>query len=81
MYLQAARAEGLLQYLLSAFLASGPQRQVVELPRARGRASAAACFCHQRPLQVGFVCSVCLSVFCSAVPRCATCGAEFGTGP
>lgn len=40
-------------------------------PRAR-------CFCHRRQVAQGWVCSVCLSVFCERRQRCTTCKAEFG---
>lgn len=33
----------------------------------------ASCFCHQRPVDIAFVCSVCLSIFCSFAPVCPTC--------
>ena len=34
----------------------------------------------QRPIDVGFVCSVCLSIFCETKATCSTCGADFGAG-
>lgn len=48
----------------------------------------AACFCHRNVVDTGFVCSVCLSIFCS-VPdgaECLTCGTvlalgEYGKAP
>ncbi|KAK3826312.1 MAG: TFIIH subunit Tfb4/p34 [Linnemannia elongata] len=33
----------------------------------------AACFCHKKIVDIGFVCSVCLSIFCSFSPVCSTC--------
>jgi len=37
----------------------------------------AACFCHRKLIDVGYVCSVCLSVFCSFTPICSTCDCNF----
>ena len=37
----------------------------------------AACFCHRQLIDIGFVCSVCLSVFCSFTPICTTCDCNF----
>lgn len=42
----------------------------------------AACFCHRRVIDTGFVCSICLSIFCE-VPQdaeCLTCGNRLALG-
>ncbi|OIW27239.1 transcription factor Tfb4 [Coniochaeta ligniaria NRRL 30616] len=42
----------------------------------------AACFCHRRVIDTGFVCSICLSIFCE-VPEggeCLTCGTKLALG-
>ncbi|KAB5582447.1 transcription factor tfb4 [Coniochaeta sp. 2T2.1] len=42
----------------------------------------AACFCHRKVIDTGFVCSVCLSIFCE-VPEggeCLTCGTKLALG-
>ncbi|KAK4455702.1 transcription factor Tfb4-domain-containing protein [Podospora aff. communis PSN243] len=42
----------------------------------------AACFCHRKVVDTGFVCSVCLSIFCE-VPdggECLTCGTKLALG-
>lgn len=76
-YARPPRAVGLFQSLLSLFLADLQSRPGLELPAAQGLDSSAACFCHRRPLAVGHVCSVCLSVFCEALVECPTCGTTF----
>ncbi|CAL4082059.1 unnamed protein product [Meganyctiphanes norvegica] len=38
----------------------------------------ASCFCHRNLVEVGNVCSNCLSVYCMSVPLCTTCHAMFG---
>ena len=52
------------------------QSKIPKLPAARGVDFRASCFCHKRPVSVGFVCSVCLSIFCERRAACA-CGADF----
>lgn len=37
----------------------------------------AACFCHRTLVDMGNVCSNCLSVYCKAVPLCSTCNVIF----
>jgi hypothetical protein len=32
------------------------------------------CFCHKKTIDLGFVCSVCLSIFCQFSRECSTCG-------
>ncbi|XP_047484419.1 general transcription factor IIH subunit 3-like [Penaeus chinensis] len=39
----------------------------------------AACFCHRTLVDMGNVCSNCLSVYCKAVPLCSTCNVIFQT--
>jgi transcription initiation factor TFIIH subunit 3 len=42
----------------------------------------AACFCHRKVIDMGFVCSICLSIFCE-VPdggECLTCGTKLALG-
>ncbi|PNS14739.1 hypothetical protein CAC42_1761 [Sphaceloma murrayae] len=79
-----SRAAGLLQYLLQAFLPDPSARQHLYLP---GQTNAvdfrAACFCHRRIVDIGFVCSICLSIFCEPLEgdgACLTCGTELGMG-
>lgn len=53
---------GLLQYLMMAYLPDQEARKCLVLP-GEGEAVdfRAACFCHRRVVDVGFVCSICLS--------------------
>jgi transcription initiation factor TFIIH subunit 3 len=73
---------GLLQTLMLAFLPDPTARQNLILPsQASGGGGVdfrAACFCHRRIVDVGFVCSICLSIFCEPVPEgtCLTCGSH-----
>jgi transcription initiation factor TFIIH subunit 3 len=76
-YLRPARPAALLQYLLSVFAADAGSRRSLALPQPRGVDFRASCFCHKRALDVGYVCSVCLSIFCSLCEECSTCGTPF----
>ena len=76
-YVKPARGDGLLQYLLSTAGLDLRSRKFLKLPAARGVDFRASCFCHKRPVSVGFVCSVCLSIFCERRGACDTCGADF----
>lgn len=70
--------ESLLQTLLMLFLPDQPVRELLNTPDLLNNVDfRAACFCHKRVLDIGFVCSVCLSIFCSPLPKCITCDAAF----
>jgi transcription initiation factor TFIIH subunit 3 len=81
-------ARGLLTYLLTAFLPPPSSRTHLILPTSISVDFRAACFCHRNIVDIGFVCSICLSIFC-AVPEngdCLTCGThlslgEYGSAP
>jgi len=76
-YLRLSEPDGLLQYLMMAFATDLYSRQYFRMPKQRAVDFRASCFCHRRPVDVGHVCSVCLSIFCGSVPECTTCGARF----
>lgn len=67
----------LLQTLMMLFLPDQQTRKYLNLPAPANVDFRAACFCHKRILDVGFVCSVCLSIFCQALPKCFTCDSVF----
>eukprot|EP00163_Fabomonas_tropica_P003452 TRINITY_DN1294_c0_g1_i11.p1 TRINITY_DN1294_c0_g1~~TRINITY_DN1294_c0_g1_i11.p1 ORF type:complete len:202 (+),score=28.86 TRINITY_DN1294_c0_g1_i11:387-992(+) len=52
-------------------------RALMQLPKQESIDLRATCFCHKKPVDSGYVCSVCLSIFCDKRPECSTCGAEF----
>lgn len=60
-YMKPDRPEGLLQYLMMAFLPDATARSSLVIPGAGGVDFRAACFCHRDVVDIGFVCSVCLS--------------------
>ena len=60
-YMKLDEPRGLLQYLMMGFLADRRGREGLVMPKAVGVDFRAACFCHRRVLDRGWVCSVCLS--------------------
>jgi len=60
-YMQLRNPQGLLQYLMMAFLPDQMARKHLVAPTQEVVDFRAACFCHRRVVDVGFVCSICLS--------------------
>ncbi|KAJ3853756.1 transcription factor Tfb4-domain-containing protein [Lentinula lateritia] len=60
-YIYLERRDALLQYLTMAFLPPPSIRQTISVPTQDKIDFRAACFCHKNIVDVGFVCSVCLS--------------------
>ncbi|KAJ5086534.1 hypothetical protein NUU61_007841 [Penicillium alfredii] len=81
-YMALAEPRGLLQYLMMAFLPDQRSRRHLVLPTRVDVDFRAACFCHRRVVDVGFVCSICLSIFCEPPPgnACLTCGTQLDPG-
>lgn len=76
-YLKLPSINGLLQYLLCVFLPDPDVRHKFILPARVQVDYRAACFCHRNLIDIGYVCSVCLSIFCSFSPICSTCQTTF----
>ncbi|PLN79180.1 TFIIH subunit Tfb4/p34 [Aspergillus taichungensis] len=81
-YMALSEPRGLLQYLMMAFLPDQRSRRHLVQPTRVDVDFRAACFCHRRVVDVGFVCSVCLSIFCEppANADCLTCGTRLDVG-
>ncbi|KAI9376370.1 TFIIH subunit Tfb4/p34 [Aspergillus egyptiacus] len=81
-YMSLSEPRGLLQYLMMAFLPDQRSRKHLILPTRVDVDFRAACFCHRRVVDVGFVCSVCLSIFCEPPENgdCLTCGTHLDMG-
>lgn len=77
MYLKVPQTLALLQYLLWVFLPEPSVREQLVLPSSLHIDYRAACFCHRRLVDIGFVCSVCLSIYCQFIPLCLTCQTRF----
>ncbi|OTA96306.1 hypothetical protein M434DRAFT_392966 [Hypoxylon sp. CO27-5] len=78
----ATNPRGLLSYLMFGFLADAEARKSLITPTQDSVDFRAACFCHRNVVDTGFVCSICLSIFCE-VPEnaeCLTCGTKLALG-
>jgi transcription initiation factor TFIIH subunit 3 len=60
-YMNPTEPKGLLQYLMMAFLPDSTARRCLVLPGGGEVDFRAACFCHRNVVDIGYVCSVCLS--------------------
>ena len=76
-YAKPEKSEHLLQRLLMSFLPDRYARRFLRPPRAGSIDFRSSCFCHGNRISKGFVCSVCLSVFCESSASCLTCNAQF----
>lgn len=76
-YLNLPDIAGNLEYLLWIFLPSTSIREKILLPEQRKANHRAVCFCHRNIIEIGYVCSVCLSIFCSFSPICSSCQTHF----
>ncbi|GAV03002.1 hypothetical protein RvY_13493 [Ramazzottius varieornatus] len=77
LYVKVDNAAGIAQVLNTVFLLDADERSKFVVPERVQVDYRAACFCHQKLVEVGFVCSVCLSVFCVPGPMCTTCNSVF----
>uniref|UniRef100_A0A3B4ZDX7 General transcription factor IIH subunit 3 n=1 Tax=Stegastes partitus TaxID=144197 RepID=A0A3B4ZDX7_9TELE len=77
LYLKIPQRVALAQYLLWVFLPDSEQRSQLVLPPPAHVDYRAACFCHRNLIEIGYVCSVCLSIFCNFSPICTTCETAF----
>ncbi|CAO3649380.1 unnamed protein product [Mucor fragilis] len=60
-YVKMENRQALLEYLMMAFLPDRYSRNYLNLPSQDQVDFRAACFCHKKIVDIGFVCSVCLS--------------------
>ncbi|CAH0041503.1 unnamed protein product [Clonostachys solani] len=81
-FLAASNPQGLLTYLMFGLIADTEARQSL-IPATHDKVDfRAACFCHGKVVDIGFICSICLSIFCE-VPEnteCLTCGTKLALG-
>ena len=64
------RVAPLQQVVLHHFLPSGSARRMLRMSQLREMDFGVACFCCNKKRHSGYVCSVCLFVFCSAEKAC-----------
>ncbi|EJD02839.1 Tfb4-domain-containing protein [Fomitiporia mediterranea MF3/22] len=76
-YIYLERRDALLQHLLMTFLPTPSIRQPIAVPTQDKIDFRVACFFHKTIVDIGFVCSVRLSILCQLVPVCSTCRTKF----
>jgi transcription initiation factor TFIIH subunit 3 len=71
-------AAGLLQTLMMAYLPDTTARKILIMPGSAEVDFRAACFCHGKIVDLGGVCSICLSIFCLPLEtdHCPTCRSQ-----
>ncbi|EGD82772.1 hypothetical protein PTSG_03422 [Salpingoeca rosetta] len=79
-YVKVHHPSQLLQSLMMGFVTSSDAHVLVR-PVQRRINFDASCFCHGRTVDIGYVCTVCLSVYCERLASCRICGAEFSDKP
>lgn len=86
-FVPARDPRGLLSYLMFALVPDAEARASLVMPASDVVDFRAACFCHGDVVDTGFVCSVCLSIFCElpaaeadAPVECLTCGTALSLG-
>ena len=67
----------LLQYLMSMYLSDQQSRKHLILGQHHDVDFRAACFCHKRIVDIGYVCSVCLSIYCQVYSSCMVCSTQY----
>lgn len=77
-YLKPQQLDGLFQFLSTVFATDMHSRNFLRLPKPVGVDFRASCFCHKKTIDMGYICSVCLSIFCKHHKTCSTCGSVFG---
>jgi len=78
LYVKVPNIDSLFQFLVWIFLPDASSlRKQMGMPSAAKVDYRAACFCHRQLVDVGFVCSVCLSIYCRVSPICTTCHTNF----
>jgi len=69
-----------LQQLLAHSLPSTATRNMLCAPQQKVVEFKASCFCHKKPVEFAFMCSVCLALTCKKTPVCNTCGTTAASG-
>lgn len=79
-YYRVLQRKNLIQILITVFLAQGKTREIMVLPKSDGYnlIQNVPCICHNKrlPNDIGYVCSVCLSVYCQKIDECRICGSK-----
>lgn len=63
--------------LMSYYCSSNELRKVILKPADHDVDFRSSCYCHKTVIDIGYVCSVCLTVFCKFHPVCLCCHSKF----
>ena len=76
-YYQTTSQKELFQVLFSIFIVPKKLRSDIILPNQSVTDLRPLCFCHKSTLEMGHVCTICLSIYCTRVDACTSCGTSF----
>jgi transcription initiation factor TFIIH subunit 3 len=76
-YYQTTSQKELIQVLFSIFIVPQKLRSDIILPNQSVTDLRPLCFCHKKTLEMGHVCTICLSIYCTRVDVCESCGTKF----
>lgn len=77
LYMRVSNVNAFLEYLVWTMLPDIDLRNKLVLPTQKKISYKATCFCHRTLIDIGYVCSVCLSISCKFIPICTTCHTVF----
>jgi transcription initiation factor TFIIH subunit 3 len=78
-YMKPTRQEGFLQYLLNVYLVEKNLRKLIHMPSQNVIDFKPSCFKTKKPIDIGFVCSICLSIYSEKITSCISCHSHFQT--
>eukprot|EP01127_Copromyxa_protea_P018011 TRINITY_DN5578_c0_g1_i1.p1 TRINITY_DN5578_c0_g1~~TRINITY_DN5578_c0_g1_i1.p1 ORF type:complete len:148 (+),score=14.03 TRINITY_DN5578_c0_g1_i1:381-824(+) len=73
-YIKTTNANEMFHQLLTTFICPPEMRALFPQPIQYSVNCNISCFCHKRSIDRGFVCTSCLSIFCTEQTQCSTCG-------
>ncbi|KAI8907286.1 transcription factor Tfb4-domain-containing protein [Gorgonomyces haynaldii] len=78
---ETCQPNALVHVLLYTFLASQDLRQQLVLRQNENIDFTTNCFCHKKRIDLGYVCHVCLAIYCESVDICRICSSVFTKHP
>lgn len=76
-YYQTTYQKELIQVLFTIFIVPKKLRSDLILPNQEVTDLRPLCFCHKKTMEMGHVCTICLSIYCGKVDFCRSCGTKF----
>ena len=69
--------DSIIEYFLTAYLIGNESRKYFKLPYLTIASFEAACYCHKKIIQTGWVCSSCLAIYCESQGKRGSCFCQF----